>query len=473
MEDIPIPEDPVVAGQLQRVSAASKYFTSLSQQRPEILAELLGSGDVQRSYNENCLTNALACLLEGCTEEDELNQRLRRFRQREMLRIVWRDFNRLAATMETTRDTSLLAEATIGAAQDWWHAHLAEKHGEPRDRDGQPQRLNVLAMGKLGARELNLSSDVDLMFAYPDAGQTDGERKPLSNQEFFIKLGQKLIASIDQQTMDGFVFRVDMRLRPYGQSGALVLNFSAMEEYYQDQGRDWERYAMIKGRVISGDEEAGLELMASLRPFVYRRYIDFGAIEALRGMKEMINAEVRRRELLEDVKLGPGGIREIEFIAQCFQLIRGGRSAALRQRELLKVLDALAEEECLPDAVVDELKQAYLFLRDTEHAIQGYEDKQTQRLPASEEARQALLVAMGFDSWESFSTCLQGHRDRVVEHFAALIAPVDEVQESPEPISVWPHTIECEALCELGFADGQQIAESLLELRDSARLRHL
>ena len=195
--------------------------------------------------------------------------------------------------------------------------------------------------GKLGAHELNLTSDIDLIFGYPEGGETEGVKRPLDNQEFFIRLGQKLIKALDAITVDGFVFRTDMRLRPYGSSGALVFSFNALEQYYQDQGRDWERYAMIKARVVGGDQKAGAELLEMLRPFVYRRYLDFSAIEALRAMKLLIQQEVRRKGMSENIKLGAGGIREIEFIAQAFQLIHGGRDLSLQQRPLLKVLATL------------------------------------------------------------------------------------------------------------------------------------
>jgi glutamate-ammonia-ligase adenylyltransferase len=266
---------------------------------------------------------------------------------------------------------------------------------------------------------------------------------------------------------------MDMRLRPYGQSGALVLNFAAMEEYYQDQGRDWERYALIKARVITGPADQGHLLMKSLQPFIYRRYIDFGVIESLRSMKEMINAEMRRRGLQDDVKLGPGGIREVEFIAQCFQLIRGGRSSALRQRELLKVLDALVEEGCLPAEAAQELKTAYLFLRDTEHAIQGYEDKQTQKLPSAAAAREALLLSLGFANWQDFNDTLQAHRDRVSSHFARLIEAPEGGDDAGSGKLLWPDDIDATGLADLGFEEADKVANLLLELRDSSRLRHL
>ena len=459
--------------QQARLERASRFAAESFRREPELLAELRGSGDLERGYPEDHIGDALAKRLSGCEDGEALARLLRRFRRREMLRILWRDFNRLAPTLETTRDTSLLAEACIQQALDWWHAALVADHGEPRNAAGEAQQLLVIAMGKLGARELNVSSDIDLIFTFPDKGETVGGARPLSNQEFFIRLGQKLIAALDRQTADGFVFRVDMRLRPYGESGALVLNFDAMEEYYQDQGRDWERYALIKARVIAGDPRRGAELMKGLRPFIYRRYIDFGVIDSLRGMKEMINAEVRRRGLQRDVKLGPGGIREIEFIVQCFQLIRGGRSRALRQVALLPVLHSLEAEGCLPAQAVGELESAYLFLRDVEHAIQGYQDKQTQTLPEADDARAALLAAMDFESWSSFEAALDKHRARVSAHFAALIAPPEPEAPAEPALDVWPDGIESVALEQLGFADGDAVAAALVQLRESARLRQL
>ena len=459
--------------QQARLFTASKFARITCQRHPEVLASLKSSGDLENSYHQTSISEALAELLQGVDSSDELNRRLRQFRRREMLRILWRDFNRLVPTLETTRDTSLLAEACVQQALDWWHRVLVEQHGEPRNRQGELQQLVVLAMGKLGARELNVSSDIDLIFCYPQAGETTDGARPLSNQEFFIKLGQRLIGALDQVTVDGFVFRVDMRLRPYGESGPLVVNFDAMEEYYEEQGRDWERYAMIKARPITGDPASTRELMRNLRPFIFRRYIDFGVIESLRGMKDMISAEVRRRGLDNDVKLGGGGIREVEFIVQCFQLIRGGRSSALRNVALLPVLHALGEEGCLPGDAVRELEAAYFFLRDVEHAIQGYEDRQTQALPQGEEARQALLAALGIESWEHFASRLEDHRNKVSAHFAELIAPPGDAAAELPAAAIWPDGIEAGALEALGFSDGESMSSALIELRDSSRLRHL
>ncbi len=462
--------DPRCGPQLARILACSQYVAALLRRRPALLLAAFDSGDLDASLPEDAWVGRLEADL--AEPGADLPATLRRFRQYHMLRILWRDFNRLADTLETVRDTSLLAEACVQQALAVCEAQLVKRFGRPiGQRSGQPQELIVIAMGKLGARELNVSSDIDLIFAFPEAGQTDGERRPLSNEEFFTRLGRALINALDTVTADGFVFRVDMRLRPYGESGALAHNFAALEEYYQDQGRDWERYALVKARPITGSARHSVELMRTLRPFVFRRYVDFGVIDSLRGMKRMIVAEVQRRGLEGNVKLGPGGIREIEFIAQCLQLIRGGRDRALQQRELLNVLPSCAELGCLPGEVVEELCRAYCFLRDTEHAIQGYADRQTQELPDDALRRAALVEVMGHADWESFSAALSAHRGRVAAHFHDLIAAPEEAPVEPA-LAPW-NTLDAGTLEELGYARAGASLERLSDLRDASRLRGL
>src|SRR5690554_2807079 len=344
------------------------------------------------------MRRALQQQIKTCTSEDELQAVLRRFRNQQQLRIIWRELTRQTDLNETTQELSALADACISQAYQWLYEQQCRQSGTPTGRhSGQPQQLVVLAMGKLGACELNLSSDVDLIFTYPETGETTGAKRSLDNQEFFTRLGQKLIKVLDSQTVDGFAFRVDMRLRPYGSSGPLVFSFIAIEQYYQNQGRDWERYAMIKARVVAGDQNAGASLLRILRPFVYRRYLDFSAIEALRSMKQLIQQEVRRKDMEDNIKLGSGGIREVEFIAQAFQLIHGGRDLSLQQRPLLNILDTLAAQGYMPSSDVTELKDAYRFLRYTEHALQAVADLQTQSLPdtAHEQARLAFMMEIG------------------------------------------------------------------------------
>ena len=279
-----------------------------------------------------------------------------------------------------------LAEFALDVACTEACARLDTDHGAPLTAEGARAQLWVMGMGKLGAHELNLSSDIDLIFGYPEGGETEGVKRPLDNQEFFIRLGQRLIKALDAITVDGFVFRTDMRLRPYGSSGALVFSFNALEQYYQDQGRDWERYAMIKARTVAmaggeGQIAARKLLGKMLQPFTYRQYIDFSAIESLREMKGLIARQVQRKGMNLDVKLGEGGIREVEFVVQVFQLIRGGRDARLRKRKVPVLLPFLEQENYLPPGAGSALLEAYIFLRNTEHAIQGYQDKQTQSLP--------------------------------------------------------------------------------------------
>ena len=289
------------------------------ERHPEQVHALLTSRALSHPTTSDYLHERWREYLVDVTDEPGLHTELRRFRREMQFRIIWRDLMRWADLAETIAATSAFAEVCIQAALGWLHQAACEQYGTPWGIDPvsgaeAPQSLIVIGMGKLGGRELNVSSDIDLIFAFPGKGETRGGRRSLDNQQFFIRLSQRLIQALDQITADGFVFRVDMRLRPYGHSGALALSFAALETYYQDQGRDWERYAMVKSRIVAGDPEAGQVLMESLRPFVYRRYIDFSAFESLRSMKAMISREVRRQGLENNIKLGSGGIREIEFV---------------------------------------------------------------------------------------------------------------------------------------------------------------
>lgn len=466
-----IATDAVFGPQLARLLACSRFAADTLSRRPWLLVALAASGDLGRSLRRGEL---LAALGDQLTVDADASVVLRRFRQRQQLRIIWRDLNRLAPTTETMRDVSWLAEACIHHGLGRVTAELTPRFGVPVGRRSrEPQELVVLAMGKLGGGELNLSSDIDLIFAYPEAGQTEGGQRSLSNEEYFTRVARGLIALLDTVTAEGFVFRVDMRLRPYGESGALVHSYAALEAYYQEQGRDWERYAMIKARPVTGAPQTLVPLLACLRPFVYRRYVDYSAIESLRAMKRLIVAEVRRRGLEANVKLGSGGIREIEFIAQCFQLIRGGRDLALQQRELLSVLDECAALACLPAAHVEELRAAYLFLRDVEHALQAWEDRQTQELPAEAIPRAALACTLGFADWEAFSESLEAHRARVAAHFDALIEDPEDTPESPLLATLWRADCDASDLSALGFSDAAGLADQLRALYASRRVQGL
>ena len=472
----------------ERVCAASDFVADQVCRDPGMLLELAESGELERGFRPGELRGQLAAALDQAASEDDLGRNLRRQRTRQQVRIVWRDLSRQADLVETCRDLSDMADASIDLAYRWLYERHCQQFGTPTGRrSGEAQQMVILGMGKLGAVELNLSSDIDLIFAYPEGGETVGAKRPLDNQEFFIRLGQRLIKALDPITVDGFVFRVDMRLRPYGSSGALVLSFNALEQYYQDQGRDWERYAMIKARVVGGDQAAGEQLLDLLRPFVYRRYLDFSAIEALRTMKQLIQQEVRRKGMAENIKLGAGGIREVEFIAQAFQLIHGGRDLSLQQRPLLKVLATLEGQGYLPAAVVDELRQGYEFLRYTEHAIQAIADRQTQMLPDGDTDQARIAFMLGFADWRSFHERLMHWRGRVSWHFRQVIAdpdadPDDEQDEAEivvggEWLPLWEESQDdaaaCRQLVSGGFANAEKALKHLNDLRNSSQLRSM
>ena len=461
--------------ELAKVLALSDFVGQALQRAPELLTELLASGDLEREYQATHYRKALAAWLEGCSNEQQLGEGLRRYRRREMVRIAWRDLSGHADMVETTDDLSHLADACIDTALEHLYRWHCEQWGTPHDPEGRAQRMVVIGMGKLGANELNFSSDVDLIFCYPEDGETVGGRRSIANQEFFIKLGQALIRTLDANTAYGFVFRVDMRLRPFGESSALAASFDAMEDYYQVHGREWERYAMIKARVVAGDREAGAELMARLKPFVYRKYVDFGAFESLREMKAMIVREVKRKGMENNVKLGAGGIREVEFIGQAFQLIRGGREPTLQVRRILSVLEALRGFDLLPDFVVDELVSAYTFLRNTEHRLQEFAEQQTHMLPEDEVGRLRLAFGMGYEEWPAFEKALRGHMRRVHEHFEQVFAaPQTEHAQSDELdlTGVWQGTLDEEqALDALDKAGFEEAAETyrLLQAQHKSR----
>ncbi|MDO3387406.1 bifunctional [glutamate--ammonia ligase]-adenylyl-L-tyrosine phosphorylase/[glutamate--ammonia-ligase] adenylyltransferase [Gilvimarinus sp. SDUM040013] len=463
--------------QLHRLLATSEFVAQTCIRNPGHLAQLMTSGELFQPQSHVYLTQ-LAQELEACADDTALDRALRIARNRAMVRIVWRDFTRQASMSETTAELSKLADTLIDSALNWHYRALVKRFGEPVGRDsGAVQSMVVLGMGKLGALELNVSSDIDLIFAYPESGETNGDRKSLSNHEFFVRLGQKLIQSLDAQTADGFVFRVDMRLRPHGQSGALVQNYDALESYYQSQGRDWERYAMIKARPVAwtpGGELASQDLMGMLAPFTYRQYVDFSAIESLREMKGLINRQVQRKGMDLDVKLGEGGIREVEFVVQLFQLIRGGREVALRERQVCKMLPMLEAQKYLPPGSGEALLRAYIFLRNTEHAIQGFQDRQTQSLPMDEKGQLRLATVMGFADWPTFLAELSSQRQCVNREFQEVIADPDQSQtldegELDDWRSLWDGSLQGEEALEFLSAHGCEQGGAVIALLEELK----
>ncbi|HSC74851.1 MAG TPA: bifunctional [glutamate--ammonia ligase]-adenylyl-L-tyrosine phosphorylase/[glutamate--ammonia-ligase] adenylyltransferase [Pseudomonadales bacterium] len=438
-------QDSVFISELARVWIGSQFVFDWCCRQPQWLRELFEESStgvllVDRQPLEKVLALELGVLLSTVDSEEALMRVLRLFRQQQMIRIIWRDITRRAVTLETTAALSALADISVRSAVDFLYPRLCSELGEPCSESGQPQSFLVLGMGKLGAFELNLSSDIDLIFAYDESGETNG-RRPVMNRDFFTRLGQKLIAVIDKPTVDGFVFRVDMRLRPYGDSGALALNYDAMEQYYQQQGRDWERYAMIKVRLIVGNEKQAAPLMDMLRRFTFRRYLDFAAIAALRDLKCQIEREMAKRGMNDNVKLGQGGIREIEFIVQSFQLVHGGRDRDLQPAPVIPMLSQLESKGFMAADDVACLKNAYYFLRDTEHLLQAWRDEQTQMLPRDDKQKWRLAWLLGFSCWDNFYKALQEHRSNVQRIFTAVIAPLPE-EKNTEQENQWQYLWE-------------------------------
>ncbi len=483
------------SNQLARTLVASEYVAKTALEFPEDFVRFVSDDCVNDAYSSDQLFRYVDKKAKRDSDE-QFNSSLRAVRREFMWWIIWRDVNRLATLEQTTAALSDFASACLQVAVDFFYQQICQQWGVPiGERSQLPQPFIVLGMGKLGASELNLSSDIDLIFAYPESGETQSEdpakvKQSKSNQEFFLKLGQKVIQSIDTVTAEGFVFRVDMRLRPYGDSGALVMNFLSLENYYETQGREWERYAMIKARPVAQASEQVLstvfsydkttenytqQLMTLLRSFTYRMYVDYSAFDSLREMKRLINKEVQRKGLREDVKLGAGGIREVEFIAQAFQLIRGGRDAQLQERSLLKVLPILSQEGMLPSEVVDGLLAAYQFLRNTEHAIQAFQDRQTQSLPPMELDQLRLAWVMGFETWEDFFQQLQDTRNFVRQQFEAVIAdPEDKLEQSQredEWTLLWSGSLSGSSAYKFlfthGIEDGDVFCQCLNDFRKS------
>ncbi|MEW9799684.1 bifunctional [glutamate--ammonia ligase]-adenylyl-L-tyrosine phosphorylase/[glutamate--ammonia-ligase] adenylyltransferase [Alteromonas nitratireducens] len=411
--------------------------------------------------------------------EDELMRQLRLTRHYFMTAIAVQDLQNAQPVTDSLRQVSELADALIVAAYDWLYHNLADRYGYPDGPEG-PQPMYILAMGKLGGKELNFSSDIDLIFTYPTKGETSGARKSLENQQFFTKLAQKLINALNRITEEGQVFRVDMRLRPFGESGPLTLHFGALEDYYQEQGRHWERFAMIKARVVNPVQTRYLKQLESiLQPFTYRRYLDFTTLDALRDMKQLIAKETRRRRLNNNIKLGTGGIREVEFFAQSFQLIHGGREPVLQERSLLATLRALADLDLVENDVIRVLTEDYLYLRKVEHTLQQAEDAQTQTLPDDGWKLNALVAVMGEDCTDGFFQQLDATMARIHSQFNALIDDPTDAHADDDPLfnacrDAWQLALEKEEFSDafgpfLSAQDSETVYDVLQSFRQQQR----
>lgn len=466
---------------LKTAFGVSNFVFMTFLRNPRLPFDIMAEERLHGALPPDYYTLTLHELVKDVDAEDVLSRKLRHFRYKEMGRLAWRDLAGFAPLEVITAELSQLARACIDIAIDWLYPRLTERFGTPMSPEGEPVGPVVLGLGKLGAGELNFSSDIDLIFAYSHNGMTEGGRKETTNKDFFVRLFRQLIKVLGDNTIDGFVFRVDVRLRPFGDTGELALGFDEMEAYYERHGREWERYAWIKAAPVGGDMAAGHELVRRLTPFVYRRYLDYNAFDSLREMKHMINQDVARQGMEDNVKLGWGGIREVEFFGQVFQLIRGGVEPYLRARQIGKVLNILADNGNIPVKVKTELMEAYMFLRRTEHHIQEMDDRQTHDLPADTVNKLALAQSLGFETLFEFESVLYNYRKIVNRHFQLLLEDPDEDAHKDETVTrlqmLWKrprHIPEAAGfLASLGFSDGEATLKILDDFAGHANVRSL
>lgn len=472
----PAPTPILTPALLARARHASRFIARVFEREPDWVEAATADGEFGRTLPP--VAGRLAAALAGIVDEAAFLRALRRFRNREMARLALRDIAGWAPLDETLHGLSDLADAACDAALGHANAVLEARHGQPRDAEGNPSRPFVLGMGKLGGRELNFSSDIDLIFGYGARGETDGARS-LSNEEYFAKLARETSRLLSTPTEDGFVYRVDALLRPFGSVGAMALSIPALEEYYQTHGREWERYAMIKARPCAGDRATGEALLKSLRPFIYRRYLDYGALGNLRELKALIDRDAQAKGAADNLKLGPGGIREIEFMVQLFQLTRGGQDVRLRDARLRPVLRYLGESGLMPAETAQALDAAYVLLRRAENAVQLYDDQQTHLLPVDEAQRSAMAAALDLPDYAAVLAQLEPARERVRREFEALFS------EAPrsEPVAgfsaavgeAWDVAAEAEdGLRAQGFGErAAEVGKALADLRQSRLVRAL
>ncbi len=462
---------------VQNLFAVSDYAAQYVLLNPSVLFDQLKDKSIFKRVCHRQLKNELLAMISSETDESGLIRKLRMFRHKQMIKILFQEANDYTDIQQVMHDLSLVAECCIDVSLQWLSNAMHNEFGIPFHEDSF-QQMVVLGLGKLGGMELNFSSDVDLIFCYPKSGITKGGNRTVENQWFFNRLGQSLISTLDKVTSEGFVFRVDLRLRPYGNSGALTLSFDAMEQYYQDQGRDWERYALIKARPVAGNKEQGYELLNMLKPFIYRRYLDFSAVEALRDMKALIRREIKQKGMQNNIKTGPGGIREIEFVAQTFQLVYGGRKHQLQNVSLLKTLNNLQDLSLLSKQEVDKLRASYLFLRHFEHLIQAWSDKQTHDIPEQEHLHLVLAKGMGYASWSALFAKLKSIRLQIDKLFSSLMSePEAQTEGEGKWHLLWQNKAD-KALCieklqQHRFSEAEKVYQQLILLRDGYSIKNI
>ena len=457
-------EDGALCARVGQVAVASDFAIDTLRRQPALL-EYLSHPDPA----------PLPLPVLDPADPDAWPGQLRRYRSAGSTRLVWRDVLGLDTVEQTLAGSTALAEQCLSIALAAVEGEFAQRHGVVRDEAGIEQRLVVFGLGKLGGGELNFSSDIDLVYAYPRDGESDG-RRALEAEDYFARLGQRLAKLLDEVTADGFCHRVDLRLRPFGGAGRVAWSFAAMDGYFQREGRDWERYAWLKARTVAGDVAAGEAWLETLRPFVYRRYLDFTALDGLRTMKAAIVAEMQRRDMADDLKRGVGGIREIEFLVQSLQLIRGGREPALRGRSLLPALRALVEAGQIAPGHGQVLADAYRFLRRLENRVQMLADAQTHAVPEAAPERLRLALGLGYAGWQPLQDELARWREQVSAEFDALLVP-QRGQAAPDALeSYWralPQGGDAAVLAMAGFPDAEGGDAALRDFARSGGVRAL
>jgi len=464
---------------LIKIFLFSEFITSILIKNPEILKTLVESKDLFKSYSNHTYKAKLEKTIAGDMAVERVKEILLQVKVYETIRIAWQDLTGKARLEETLCDLSNLADAMVDMATKVIYEDLCKTYGVPCDHEGNFQGMIVLGMGKSGAGELNFSSDIDLIFVYPEAGYTNGENI-ISNEVFFTKVCRRLLSFFSPGFQAVNFYRIDTRLRPYGDGGPLVMSSSAFEEYYQAQGREWERYAMIKARPIAGDIKAGFNVLKVLNSFVFRRYFDYGSFDSFREMKHRIILQVKNKRLKNNIKLGAGGIREIEFFGQLFQLIRGGVEPDFQEPKILKVLDLLETHNCINAVTQKDLKEAYVFLRMVENRLQEYADLQTHDIPEKEDRRKILALSMGYVTWEEFIKTLNGHMQKVHYHFNQLL--VSEKQEKPDKaiqdlkelwININDPQFVADSMAIAGFKDPDRVLGILKSLEEHPNTKRL
>ncbi len=466
---------------LARVCAASEFVAKTLVRQPTLLTTLFDQGDIKKRFTQSDYLNRWQTHSGIINTLNELMHQLRLFRQGELVRLIWREITQVDNISQTLQQLSALAEVCIDVALQQLYSWQCNQYGTPYDKQGEPMQLIVLSLGKLGGYELNLSSDVDLQFLYAHQGDVTHANQSITLELFFNRLAQTLTKVLSETTQDGFVYRVDMRLRPFGSSGPLVNSIPSLLAYYQEHGRDWERYALVKARVISGHGYHAQHLETMLRRFVYRRYIDYSILDGLRAIKQQIDREARSQNLQQHIKLGKGGIREIEFIVQAFQIIRAAKDPRLQSTNLINVMPLLVKTKCLPKLAVKQLWQAYQFLRRVENALQAVNDQQTHTLPSDPIIQFRICLYCGFDQWSQLIEQLHYHQQYVIEHFKHMIGNQpqhfshDQHQHIHDALqAIWlEHTEQYDILIRIGFSNPQHISQLLATFRGSYRFRKL